>query len=78
MARYADACFYVECGGVTILRSMVGFVSLTRALVTATAIRLGTNSRSALLLEEELLSTLGVYAENESDGDGTSGGRRKR
>ncbi|HJP79398.1 MAG TPA: MurR/RpiR family transcriptional regulator [Pseudonocardiaceae bacterium] len=68
LARYADACFYVECGGVTILRSMVGFVSLTQALVTATAVKLGTHSRSALLLEEELLSTLGIYAENESDG----------
>ena len=78
LARHADACFYVECGGVTILRSMVGFVSLTQALVTATAVKLGTHSRSALLLEEELLSTLGIYAENEADGDGTSGKRRKR
>jgi DNA-binding MurR/RpiR family transcriptional regulator len=68
LARYADACFYVECGGSTILRSMVGFVSLTQALVTASAVKLGTHSRSALLLEEELLATLGVYAENEAQG----------
>ena len=65
LARYADACFYVECGGATILRSMVGFVSLTQALVTAAAVKLGTVSRSSLLLEEELLSTLGIYVENE-------------
>lgn len=78
LARHADACFYVECGGATILRSMVGFVSLVQALVTATAVKLGTRSRSALLQEEELLSTLGLYVEHEADGESMSGKRRKR
>lgn len=76
LARHANACFYVESGGVTILRSLVGFVSLVQALVTATAVKLGARGRSALLLEEELLSTLGIYVENEADGDPTTPGRR--
>lgn len=74
LARHADACFYVEAGGVTILRSMVGFVSVVQALVTATAVKLGARGRDALLLEEELLSTLGTYVDDDADGEspGTS------
>jgi DNA-binding MurR/RpiR family transcriptional regulator len=62
LARHSDLCFYVECGGVGILRSLSAFVSLVQALATAAAVRLGANSRSALLLDEQLLTDLQVYA----------------
>jgi DNA-binding MurR/RpiR family transcriptional regulator len=78
LARHADACFYVECGGVTILRSMVGFVSLVQALVTATAVKLGTRSRDALLLEEELLSTLGIYVDSDANDQSQNASRKPR
>ncbi|MGI5498621.1 MurR/RpiR family transcriptional regulator [Lentzea sp. CA-135723] len=63
LARHAGACFYAESGGVTILRSMAGFVSLVQALVTATAVRLGARGRTALRDEEELLLSLDIYVE---------------
>ena len=78
LARHADACFYVECAGVTILRSMVAFVSLVQALVTATAVKLGTRSRNALLLEEELLSTLGIYVDSDAAGESQRTSRKPR
>lgn len=62
LARHTDLTFFVECGGVTILRSLSAFVSLCQALATATALRLGADSRSALLLDEQLLTDLDSYA----------------
>lgn len=63
LARHAAACFYVESGGVTILRSMVGFVSLVQALVTAAAVRLGDRGRTSLEEEDELLTALKIYVD---------------
>lgn len=67
LAAVANACFYAETGGVTVLRSVTSFISLAQALATATAVRLGTRTRQALLLDETLLGELGVYT-NEEDG----------
>jgi DNA-binding MurR/RpiR family transcriptional regulator len=62
LARHTDLCFFVECGGVAILRSLTAFVGLAQALATAAALRLGADSRSALLLDEQLLTDLQIYA----------------
>ena len=67
LAPHAELCFFVECGGVTILRSLTAFVSLVQALATATAVRLGARSRSALLLDEQLLTDLGIYSRGAGD-----------
>lgn len=63
LASYADEVFYVETTGVTILRSLTAFASVVQALATAVAIKLGTKSRSELLLDEELHETFQVFAE---------------
>ena len=65
LARHAGACFYVDTGAVTILRSVVGFVSLVQALATQVAVERGARSRSALKKDEELLAALGVYASDD-------------
>lgn len=62
LARHSDVCLFVECGGVGILRSLSAFVSLAQALATAAAVRLGAGSRSALLLDEQLLTDLQIYS----------------
>lgn len=61
LAEHADVSMYVATGGVTVLRSVTAFVGLAQALATATAVRLGASSRSALLLEEDLLESLSTY-----------------
>ncbi len=66
LVTYADVVFYVETSGVTILRSLSGFISLVQALATAVALRRGTRSRSELLLDESLLDEFGVYASESS------------
>jgi DNA-binding MurR/RpiR family transcriptional regulator len=64
----ADVVFYVDTTGVTILRSLTAFASLVQALATAVAIRLGTQSRSELLLDEELHDAFQVFVDSpESD-----------
>lgn len=63
LAASADACLFAESGGVTIMRSVTSFISLAQAMATATAVRLGTDSRRALLLDEQLLTELDVYTE---------------
>lgn len=75
LAPHAALCFFVECGGVTILRSLTAFVSLVQALATATAVRLGARSRSALLLDEELLTDLGIYSREAGDDERGGDGR---
>jgi hypothetical protein len=58
----------VDTTGVTILRSLTAFASLVQALATAVAIRLGTQSRSELLLDEELHDAFQVFVDSpESD-----------
>jgi DNA-binding MurR/RpiR family transcriptional regulator len=69
LVPHADVTCYVETGGVTLLRSLSAFVSLVQALATAVALHGGTTSHSELLLDEELLDALEVYA-----GDGPASG----
>ncbi len=61
LVPHADVTCYVETGGVTVLRSLSAFVSVAQALATAVAVRNGTNARSELLLDEELLDAFDVY-----------------
>lgn len=61
LVELADVCFFVDTAGVSILRSLTAFTSLMQALVTATAHRLGGDTRSSLLLDEELLDEFQVY-----------------
>lgn len=61
--RYADLVFYAEAGGTSILRSLTAFMSLAQALVGDTARHLGTDTHSALLIEEDLLRQFEVYLE---------------
>ena len=61
LAPYGDIVFFVETGGVTILRSVAALTSLVQALATAVAVHRGMESRSELLLDEELLDVFNVY-----------------
>lgn len=61
LARSADYPFIVATESVGILRSLAAVMSLVQAMATAVARRLGTDTRSALLLEEELLAEFDVY-----------------
>jgi DNA-binding MurR/RpiR family transcriptional regulator len=61
LARYAEVAFYCDTAGVSILRSLTALVSLAQTLVAGVAARLGTTTRSALLLEEEVLREFQVY-----------------
>lgn len=63
LARAADLSFYVETGGVTVLRSLSAFTSLVQALATAVAVQLGTRSRDELRTDEDLLEAFQVYHE---------------
>jgi DNA-binding MurR/RpiR family transcriptional regulator len=67
LVPHADVVLYVETSSPTILRSLTAFVSLIQALATAVAARLGTNTRSALLLQEEVLREFDVYVANEKE-----------
>ncbi len=61
LAADADIAFCVDTAAVSILRSLTAFTSLAQALATAVAARRGTSTRSALLLEEEVLGEFEVY-----------------
>ncbi len=61
LARIADTTFLVECEGVTILRSISGFIVLAQALATAVAVHGGKRSRDELLSDEKLLEQFEVY-----------------
>jgi DNA-binding MurR/RpiR family transcriptional regulator len=63
LVRHAGVALYAETGGVTLLRSLVAFVSLVQALATDTAVRLGSRGRAALERQEALLAELAVYQE---------------
>jgi DNA-binding MurR/RpiR family transcriptional regulator len=67
LVRYSDIVFYVDTSGVTILRSLTAFSSLVQALATAVAVKLGTRSRSELLLDEEVHTLFHAFAD-EPDG----------
>jgi DNA-binding MurR/RpiR family transcriptional regulator len=78
LVEHADDVFYVEVAGVTILRSMTAVVCLVQALASAVAAELETDTRAALLLEEELLEELDVYiAAPQGPGDEPGRGRAR-
>lgn len=57
----ADVTFYVDSQGVHILRSVSAFISLAQTLATAVAFAKGTESRSELNVDEELLQSMDIY-----------------
>lgn len=61
LSRPADHAFYLDTTGVSVLRSLTAFTALVQALATAVATQRGTEARSALLVEEELLDKFEVY-----------------
>jgi DNA-binding MurR/RpiR family transcriptional regulator len=63
LVRGADLVFFVETAGVSLLRSITGFVSLCQALATATAATLGAEARPVLQRKEELITQFGIYDE---------------
>jgi DNA-binding MurR/RpiR family transcriptional regulator len=63
LARLADVTLPVDLASLSVLRSLTAMVSLTQALVADVAAELGTSGRSALLLEEKILSQLDTYIE---------------
>lgn len=67
LVPHGDTVFFVETGGVTILRSVAAFTSLVQALATAVAVHKGKESRSELLLDEELLDAFNVYLTDAGD-----------
>jgi DNA-binding MurR/RpiR family transcriptional regulator len=66
LAMRATHTFYVDTTGVAVLRSLTAFTSLVQALATAVAAERGTDVRSALLSEEELLESFGAYFAEET------------
>jgi DNA-binding MurR/RpiR family transcriptional regulator len=66
LARLADVTFPVDLASSSVLRSLTAMVSLTQALVADVAAELGASGRSALLLEEQILSQLDTYVEPEN------------
>ncbi|GAA0713922.1 MurR/RpiR family transcriptional regulator [Dactylosporangium roseum] len=63
LAGGATHTFYVDTAGVAMLRSVTALTSLVQALATAVAVRRGADVQPALRDEEELLATLGTYAD---------------
>lgn len=63
LTRHADVVFYVSGSSPYVLRSVTAMIALVQSLAGATAFRLGTSSRSQLLVNEELLDSYGVYVE---------------
>ncbi|TLP75289.1 MurR/RpiR family transcriptional regulator [Nesterenkonia sphaerica] len=61
LAQLADHVFLIETEGVTILRSLSVFTSLSQTLATAVAVERGAEARSELLVDEQLLEQFGVY-----------------
>ncbi|MDA3624680.1 MurR/RpiR family transcriptional regulator [Saccharopolyspora oryzae] len=67
LVRTAEHAFYLDTTGVSVLRSMTAFVALVQAMATAVAAERGTEARSALLVEEELLDSFEVYTPGSDD-----------
>lgn len=63
LAAHADHVFYVDTSSVSVLRSVTAFISLAQALAGEVAQRRETGTRSALKMEERLLSLFEVYEE---------------
>lgn len=77
LVPHASSTLFVEASGVTVLRSITALVSLSQALATAAAVRLGAESRQALLLEEDLLNELGIYHHGPDHAAGRGAARRR-
>jgi DNA-binding MurR/RpiR family transcriptional regulator len=69
LSNLAQHTLLVDCEGVTILRSLTAFVSLVQALSTAVALHLGTQSRSELITDEQMLADLHVYTDEAGASD---------
>ncbi|MEV8148418.1 MurR/RpiR family transcriptional regulator [Arthrobacter sp. NPDC080073] len=63
LAKNADVVFYVDSDSPYVLRSLTAFISLAQSLAGATSLKLGAQSRSQLLVDEELLESFAVYTE---------------
>lgn len=61
LAAAADATFFVDTTGVTILRSLSAFVSLVQTLSTAVALKKGARTRAELRQDEALLDAFDIY-----------------
>lgn len=61
LAKIAETSFFVDSGGVTVLKSVSAFISLVQALATAVATHNGARSREELLTDERLLQEFSVY-----------------
>lgn len=61
LAKIAETSYFVDSGGVTVLKSVSAFVSLVQALATAVATHNGARSRDELLTDERLLQDFSVY-----------------
>lgn len=61
LARDADHAFLIETEGATILRSLSVFTSLCQTLATAVALASGAETRSELLVDEQLFAEFSVY-----------------
>lgn len=59
----ADITFIAETGSVTVLKSITSMITIAQALVTATALKRGTEARSSWQTDEKLLAEFGVYHE---------------
>jgi DNA-binding MurR/RpiR family transcriptional regulator len=67
LAAHAEHCFYVDTAGVSVLRSVTAFISLTQALAAGVAAELGAETRSALRVEEQLLHNFDTYEAEENE-----------
>jgi DNA-binding MurR/RpiR family transcriptional regulator len=61
LVQHADVSFYVDTSSTSVLRSVAAFISLVQAFAAAVAVQRGTKARSALLVEEDILSEFEVY-----------------
>jgi DNA-binding MurR/RpiR family transcriptional regulator len=61
LAAQADCVFFAQCEGPYVFRSLVGIVSIVEALAGEVSLRLGENTRSQLLHDEQLISDFGLY-----------------
>lgn len=65
LAAQADISYLIDAEGLTILRSIAGFVSIVQALATAVALKLGDAGEAHLQDDEALLKAFSVYYEHE-------------
>lgn len=70
LAAHGDHVFFVDTAGVSILQSMTAMTCLVQALVTATALRSGAQTRAKLALEEDLFEQFGLYDTDEQSETG--------